>query len=290
MARDVQAHGLGGRSAGARNQPEQRPRLGRQRRAVGQTGTGGAEGRGIGDRRPRSGPLRRGAGPAADGSETSIATSSCWPARRRRPARTASSAGSRISTRPSRLPAARISPAACLGRRFDSHQPPVADRSRPAVRRVGQGPGSDRPDGPARAADMGRPGRALARPEDRTHVGRRHHAIVAGRSHGLGMRQAEQIGHRGPFLGDGRETAGRRRAAGRQDGGLDPHRQLGGGLGKLDRRLPRRVPPPPRLRPAALSADAQRPGRRQPGSVRAIPVGSTARRSARCFWRTTPGT
>ena len=64
------------------------------------------------------------------------------------------------------------------------------------------------------------------------------------------------------FCAHGRQVAGRRRAACRQDDRLHPHRQLGGRLGQLDRRLPRRVPPPPRLRPAAVSADAQRAGRR----------------------------
>ena len=78
--------------------------------------------------------------PSRRRSRTTIATSPCWPARPPRRTPRASSAGSRISTRRSRLPAARISPAACLGP-VHSHQPAVADRSRPAMRRVGQGPG-----------------------------------------------------------------------------------------------------------------------------------------------------
>ena len=59
-----------------------------------------------------------------------------------------------------------------------------------------------------------------------------------------------------PLLRHGRKTAGQRRTAGRQDRRLDPHRQLGRGLGKLDRRLPRRVSPPAGLRSAPLSARA----------------------------------
>ncbi len=61
-------------------------------------------------------------------------------------------------------------------------------------------------------------------------------------------------------------------------GGLDhaAHRQLGDGRAELDRRLPRGVPPPPRLRSAALSAGHDGPRGGQPGSVRAFPVGPAA--------------
>ena len=46
-----------------------------------------------------------------------------------------------------------------------------------------------------------------------------------------------------------------RPAPDRRPGGLDdaPHRQLGDGRAELDRGLPRGIPAPPRLRPAALS-------------------------------------
>ena len=54
------------------------------------------------------------------------------------------------------------------------------------------------------------------------------------------------------------------RAGTDRTGGLDDaaHRQLGDGLAELDRRLPRGIPPPPRLRPAALSAGDHRTGGR----------------------------
>ena len=107
---------VGGRSAGAGDQSEQRPRLGRQRRAVDQAGTGGPKSRDVGDDRARPGALRRRVGRNRRRRATSIATSSCWPVRRLRRRSPASSAASKISTRRNRLPAARILPDACLGR------------------------------------------------------------------------------------------------------------------------------------------------------------------------------
>ena len=78
----------------------------------------------------------------------------------------------------------------------DSHQSPLAGRSRVAVHRVGQGARHQRPDGRAGPSEMGRPGRPLARAADRPHDRRRRHPIGAGRGQRLGMRQTEQGRHR----------------------------------------------------------------------------------------------
>ena len=86
------------------------------------------------------------------------------------------------------------------------------------------------------------------------------------------------------------KLAGGRGTAGRQDAGLDARGQLGGGLRELDGRLSRGVPPPARLRPAALSCPRSMAWSSTAWKCPSDSCGIIARRSARCSWRTTPGT
>ena len=166
---------------GLGDQPEQRSRLGRQRRAVGQAGTGRPESRHVGNDRRRSGSTSTPCWPSRPRPRTSIATSSCWPVPR--PTADADGKFRRIENFNSTKSFAGDQDfAGCVPwPRIDSHQSAMAAGSRRAVRRVGQGSEFDRPDGRAGTAEMGRAGRALARSADRAHAGRRHHAIGAAR-------------------------------------------------------------------------------------------------------------
>ena len=64
--------------------------------------------------------------------------------------------------------------------------------------------------------------------------------------------------------------------AGGQDAGRHAHRQLGERLAELDAADARGVPAAARLRPAAVPAGDDRARRRQPGDLRAVPVGPAA--------------
>ena len=155
--------------------------------------------------------------------------------------------------------------------------------------RPGQSRHADREDGQRREAHLGRAGGQVDDPSHRPHLdgqGKSSHARLGLR---FGMRQDEQRSRRSPFRRPDGQNHRRSRPAGGQIARGHAHRQLGKRLAKLDAQIPRGVQEPPRLRSDAVFPRDDRPDRRQPRNVRAIPLGRSARPSTNWCWKTTPG-
>ena len=125
------------------------------------------------------------------------------------------------------------------------------------------------------------------------HVHRHNQCAVAVVRPRTGMRQAQQGSDGGALQRlDGQAASRTIATAGGpcENAGLHAHRQLGSRLAELDAADARGVPAAARLRPVAAAAGDDRPRGRQPGSLRAVPVGRAADGLRRCSWRIMPAT
>ena len=238
VARTVQVHGRRGQPAGDRSRYEQRRRLERQRRAVGQARARHAESRLDGDRGRGSEAVRRRAcrsrrrsanyyrdiavlafpTPAADGDTKKRCRIDHHRRQDGRSPRDGDAAGA-ISRRGVRCP------------------------RRPRRRRR-----SHRQARQARASHVGRSGRQMDGAADRPHADRRGQRPVAQVGRGPRMRQAQPRSLRRALGRPDGQAHRRRRPRGRKDAHLHPHRQLGERLAELDAQDARGIPAAARLR------------------------------------------
>ena len=262
VARPVPARGRRGRAAGPGSEHEQRRRLERQRRAVDQARAVDAEGRLERDRDQRARRHFEGSlAAAASRWPVSTATSPCWPSRARADYRIPAfeaEGGLSETAQSSAKPAARAARP-----RWSSSRSQIVDlTARMDARR------------PPR---LGRAGGQVDDPALRAHQHRGRERAGAGERPRAGVRQAEQGGHRGQLHrhdGEAERTTsdpppGKALVATHIDSWEN-------GSQNWTARMREEFQHPPRLRHAALPAGDDRPGRGQPGDLRAVPLGPAA--------------